>query len=108
MSPLRNRPSRIAVALEYDGLSAPRVSARGKGPVAEEIIALAQRHDIPLRDQPELVKLLGQVDLGEEIPRALYVAVAELIAFARLLNSVRPETGGHYCGTGRCRHFRWP
>lgn len=80
-----HKPLRIAVALEYDGHTAPRVTAKGKGPIAEEIIALARSHDIPLQDQPELVKLLSKVDLGEEIPRQLYVAVAEVIAFTRLL-----------------------
>jgi flagellar biosynthesis protein len=80
-----HQPPKIAVALEYDGHTAPRVTAKGKGPIAEEIIAIAQRHDIPLQDQPELVQLLGHVALGEEIPRQLYVAVAEVIAFTRLL-----------------------
>lgn len=81
----KGQPLKFAVALEYDGQGAPRVTAKGKGPIAEEIIALARHHDIPLQDQPELVQLLGKVDLGEEIPRALYVAVAEVIAFTRLL-----------------------
>ncbi len=80
-----HKPLKTAVALEYDGQNAPRVTAKGKGPVAEEILALALQHHIPLRDQPELVKLLSKVDLGDEIPRTLYVAVAEVIAFARLL-----------------------
>jgi flagellar biosynthesis protein len=70
------------IALRYDGDSAPRVIAKGKGHIAEEILAIAQEHDIPLYEDPELIKLLAQLELGDEIPRSLYLAVAEIIAFA--------------------------
>jgi len=70
------------VALRYDGDSAPRVTAKGKGFIAEEILAIAREHDIPLYEDPELVSLLSQLELGDEIPRSLYMAVAEVIAFA--------------------------
>lgn len=76
----------IAVALHYDGRGAPRVTAKGRGYIAEHILELARAHDIPLREDPALAELLAQVDLGDEIPRALYHAVAEVIAFAYLLS----------------------
>ena len=80
-----------AVALHYDGAGAPRVTAKGSGPVAEQILALAREHGIPLHEDPELVALLGRLDLGAEIPRALYVAVAEVIAFAYYLSGRTPR-----------------
>ena len=71
-----------AVALRYDGKGAPRVTAKGKGYIAEEILAIASEHNIPMHEDPELVQLLSQLELGDEIPRSLYMAVAEVIAFA--------------------------
>ncbi len=86
-----DKPDRsIAVALRYDGTSAPKVTAKGKGYVADEIIRLAKQHDIPLQDKPELVQILSKVDIGEEIPEALYRAVAEVIAFAYMIKGTRP------------------
>lgn len=75
-----------AVALEYDGKQAPRITAKGKGEVAERILALADEHGIPLREDPDLVTLLAQLDLGTEIPSNLYVAVAEVLAFAYMVS----------------------
>ncbi len=75
----------IAVALHYDETSAPRVTAKGKGQIAEEILRLAEEHAIPIKEEPELVELLATIELGDQIPEALYVAVAEVIAFAYTL-----------------------
>lgn len=84
-------PPDIAVALHYDGANAPRVTAKGTGLMAEKIIELAKEHDIPLQVDPALVKVLSSVPLGDEIPRELYLAIAEVIAFAYLLSGKRPE-----------------
>jgi flagellar biosynthesis protein len=84
-----NRPD-LAVALHYDGRNAPRVTAKGRGALAEQILALAEAHGVPLEQDPELAALLAQIPLGEEIPEALYLAVAEVIAFAYLLSGRRP------------------
>jgi len=81
-----------AVALEYDGERAPRVTAKGGGLVAERIVALAEAHGIPLRQDPALTELLARVELGDCIPAELYVAVAEVLAFAYSLTGKRsPE-----------------
>lgn len=80
----------LAVALRYDGQGAPRITAKGSGHVADRILALADDHGIPLQEDPELASLLAQVPLGDEIPEALYRAVAEVIAFAYLLSGKRP------------------
>ncbi len=72
----------LAVALKYaPGDSAPRVVAKGRGLIAKEIIARAKEHGIFVHESPELVTLLSQVDLDKHIPPALYVAVAELLAW---------------------------
>ena len=80
-----------AVALHYDGKNAPRVTAKGTGELAEKIIALAKQHGIPLQENAALVSLLSKLELGDEIPEALYLAVAEVIAFAYLLSGKTPE-----------------
>lgn len=71
-----------AVALTYaveDG--APRVVAKGSGRLAEEIIARAREAGVFVHESPEMVALLMQVDLDDRIPPALYIAVAELLAW---------------------------
>ncbi len=70
-----------AVALNYDGVGAPRVVAKGEGATAEQIRALAEEHDVPIEDNPILVEALSRIELGEEIPEALYQAVAVIISF---------------------------
>jgi flagellar biosynthesis protein len=75
-------PRQQAVAIAYDsGDSAPRVVAKGRGLIAEEIIARAKEHDVFVHESKELVALLMQVDLDRHIPPALYRAVAELLAW---------------------------
>lgn len=79
-----------AVALAYrETDAAPRVVAKGRGLIAEEIIARARAHGVYVHESPELVSLLVQVDLDERIPAQLYVAVAELLAWL-----YRIENGG--------------
>lgn len=83
-------PPDIAVALSYDGNKAPRVTAKGRGRTAGQIIDLAKEHNIPLHTDVVLVNVLSKVSLGDEIPRELYLAIAEVIAFAYLLSGKRP------------------
>lgn len=90
MSKTENSLNR-AIALQYDGKSAPIVSAKGAGHIAEEIIELAKQHDIPVQERPDLVDFLSRVELGEEIPEILYVAVAEVIAFAYMIKNKKPD-----------------
>lgn len=86
---------KIAVALEYDGSNAPKVSAKGMGDLAEQILELARQHNIPLQADSELVEILAQINLGDEIPDKLYYAVAEVIAFAYMLKGKFPEGFEH-------------
>jgi flagellar biosynthesis protein len=72
----------LAVALSYaTGDPAPRVVAKGRGLIAEEIIRRAKEHGVYVHESPELVTLLQQVDLDDKIPPQLYVVVAELLAW---------------------------
>ncbi len=84
----------LAVALQYDGKAAPKVTAKGAGDIAEQILAIAREHGVPLQDNPELVKLLSKIELGDQIPEALYLAVAEVIAFAYMLKGKVPQGYG--------------
>jgi flagellar biosynthesis protein len=71
-----------AVALRYaTGDAAPVVVAKGQGIVADEIIRRAREAGVFVHDSSELTALLMQVDLDARIPPALYVAVAELLAW---------------------------
>jgi len=82
--------SDIAIALKYDGKNAPKVTAKGEGISAEQILELAEKHNIPLQNEPELARILAHIPLGEEIPNELYVAVAEVISFAYFLSGKKP------------------
>lgn len=77
-----------AVALAYlTGEPAPKVLAKGRGLIAEEIIRRARENGIFVHQSKELVALLMQVDLDSHIPPALYRAVAELLAWLYHLDS---------------------
>ncbi len=80
-----------AVALRYDREQdeAPKVIAKGQGLVAENILELAKKHGIPIKDDPDLVEVLASLELDQEIPAEIYVAVAELLAFVYSANSER-------------------
>jgi flagellar biosynthesis protein len=86
-------PRQEAVALAYSAADgAPRVVAKGRGLIAEEIVARARQHGIFVHESPELVALLMQVDLDAHIPPQLYVAVAELLAWIyRMEQGLQPR-----------------
>jgi len=78
----RDKEERRAAALSYkQGYYAPVVVARGKGVVAEAIIACAREAGVYVHESPELVKLLMQVDSDQFIPPELYRAVAEVLVW---------------------------
>lgn len=80
MANTEKRPQ--AVALKYDDRSAaPRVVAKGYGTIAENIIQAAQDHGLYVHESPELVNVLMKLDLDQQIPPELYLAIAELLAW---------------------------
>jgi flagellar biosynthetic protein FlhB len=76
-------PTHYAVALAYQrgSAAAPRVVAKGTEEVAARIRDLARSSGVPVVANPPLARALHGVALDAEIPRELYQAVAELIAF---------------------------
>ena len=85
-----------AISLQYKkGINrAPRVTAKGQGWIAENIIKLAKDKNIPIREDRDLVNLLSEVDVGKEVPESLYKVVAELLAWVYQLNKDFPNSYG--------------
>lgn len=77
----------IAVALGYDPdkFDAPFVIAKGKGDIARKILEEAKKHGIPIVRSPELVKKLYELEVLQQIPEELFVAVAEILVFIQNL-----------------------
>jgi len=78
----------IATAVRYDAAKdgSPRVTAKGRGYVAEKIIELAAENGIPVKGDPALVEALSRLDIDQHIPVELYKAIAEILAFVYSLN----------------------
>jgi flagellar biosynthesis protein len=92
----KNEQARMAAAIRYDAAKddAPRLTAKGKGHVAERIIELARQHDIPVRSDKALIQILSQLDIDQHIPPELYKAVAEILAFVYSANEKYREEQG--------------
>ena len=77
-------PDVEAAALRYEPEddTAPRLLAHGRGHAAQKILDLAEQHDLPVRQDPTLVSILGALDVGAEIPPDLYGVIAEVLAWA--------------------------
>jgi flagellar biosynthetic protein FlhB len=77
-------PTHYAVALKYaDGMrGAPKVVAKGTDEVAAKIRELAKEHKVTMLEAPALARALHKhTEIGDEIPEALYAAVAEVLAY---------------------------
>lgn len=85
----------LAVALCYDpdGADPPRVVAKGRGPVAAQILAVARERGIAVERDPDLAALLGTLELEAPIPVVAFAAVAEILAHLyRADRSLRERT----------------
>lgn len=82
-----------AVALQYDQelMTAPTIIAKGRGSIAERILALAEEHGIPVKQDPVLSEALNQLDLGDQIPAELYRVVAEILVFIMQTDAKYPS-----------------
>ncbi len=79
---------RRAAALHYEhGDRAPRVTASGAGLVADRIVAEARAAGVPVRSDPALTEALSALELGSDVPEALWTAVAETLAWAYRLDA---------------------
>ena len=88
MTMKKEKPKK-AVALKYEKEKdrAPRVAAKGRGDVAKRILEIAKEHNIPIREDADLVEVLSKLDLEEEIPPHLYRVIAEVLSFIYRINS---------------------
>ena len=84
------RRRREAVALEYGQRDAPVVTAKGSDELAEAIIAEARRQGVYIAEDKQLVAALSRLDLEQEIPRDVYVAVAVVLSWAYWLRGIKP------------------
>lgn len=85
-------PSHYAIALKYDGnkMNAPEMVAKGTDLIAQKIKELAQKHEIPIIENPPLARgLYASIEIGMEVPPEFYKAVAEIIAFVFKLRKNR-------------------
>jgi flagellar biosynthetic protein FlhB len=84
-------PTHLAIALRYDkvALGAPRVVAKGAGYVARRIVETARRHGVPVVERKPVAQALYKaVQVGQEIPAALYQAIAEVLAYVYRLRGL--------------------
>lgn len=88
-APSRVPARQVAVALEYDPqvAGAPRVTASGKGAVAEQILQLAFANGVKVRTDPDLAQVLAAVEVDTIIPIEAFAAVAEILAYVYRANS---------------------
>ncbi len=86
MKPKSRQNSAVSLKYRPESENAPRVTAKGKGKIAEKIIKIAKEHNIYIHEDPDLIEVLSQLDINDEIPPDLYLVVAELLAFVYSLN----------------------
>jgi flagellar biosynthesis protein len=82
---------KTAVALKYENNNAPKITAKGSGHIAQQILNIADKHDVHIHEDPILASTLAQLNLDQEVPEKLYKVIAEVIAFAYLLADKYPE-----------------
>jgi flagellar biosynthesis protein len=90
--PFPEAPKTIAVALEEQGDQAPKVTATGRGHVAEQILSIAFANGVKVREDADLVQILGAVDVDSDIPTEAYAAVAEILAYVYRANGQTPPS----------------
>ena len=87
--PERPPEPRRAHALRFDpasGATAPKITATGRGLIAERIVSEAEAHGVPVRRDTALASALAGLELGHEVPEELWAAVAEALAWAYKLD----------------------
>lgn len=90
-----NNKLKKAAAISYQqGEEAPKVTALGKGEVAERIIKTAKENNVPVFENSGLVETLLQLDIGEQIPPELYSVVAEVLVFIESIDRLKGGSNG--------------
>ena len=80
----------VTAALKYTGDGAPQVVAAGRGHLAASILERAHEAGVPVHRDPALASALAQLSLGQEVPEAMWTAVAEVLAWAYGLSGKGP------------------
>lgn len=82
-----------AIALQYDKEinNAPKVVAKGSRYLADEIINIATKYDIPIKKDENMASMLEQIEVNQEIPPQMYKAVAEIFSFIYGLTNETPK-----------------
>ena len=92
----KRNPVPEAVAIRYDREreNAPRVVAKGRGAIAQQLMAIAKKHAVPVYQNQTVTQLLMAVELDREIPPELYQAVANVLAYVYRLDGRAAEKTG--------------
>jgi flagellar biosynthesis protein len=92
---IKDKKNKKAIALQYDKkkFTAPHVKAKGRGLVAERIIAIAKEHDIPIHSDADLTEILDKIEIEQEIPLEVYAIVAEIFSYIYKVSQKRNNKG---------------
>ena len=85
-----NDKEKIAVALLYDKVRAPKVIAKGHDELAKSIIDIARESEVPVSEDELLAETLSRLELNDEIPESLFRAVAIVLAWVYRLQGKTP------------------
>jgi flagellar biosynthesis protein len=91
--PASPSPQQIAIALRYDREvkgEAPKITATGRGAIAEQILQLAFATGVKVREDADLAELLSHLEIDSPIPLEAYTAVAEILAYVYRANAYYP------------------
>ncbi len=80
-----------AIALQYNAPNAPEVLAKGFGELADEIVAVAEQSGVMVHQDDQLASYLSRLNVGAEVPKEIYLVVAELIAWSYIVQGKKPE-----------------
>lgn len=84
----KKQARQIAVALEDSktGKELPRISAAGRGRIAEQILQMAFENDIKVREDGALAEMLASIEIDSPIPTEAFMAVAEILSYVYRAN----------------------
>lgn len=86
LSPKPDRLTAIALEDRTKDLMVPKISAAGRGKIAEEILRLAHENGVPVREDSALTEILAKVELDSPIPSEAFMAVAEILSYVYRAN----------------------
>lgn len=81
---------RQAIALAYGKHPVPIITAKGDDDLARRMIEEAEKHNVFISEDPQLLALLSRLNVDEEIPQELYTLVAVVLSWVYWLKDMRP------------------